>query len=181
LCCCSPSNAHFFHVTPAVKINFLAIDFDQTIIDTHTGGNWKGTAEGLLVHVRPMFLHLIPAALERNFHVAIVTFSPQVEMIGSLLQTIVGTDVCRKIPIRGGGPHQWMYTGMGNKEGKQGHMASAVEELEQLQKAEITKATTVLMDDDARNIRIALREGVRAIWLNPEKSRLLLQDMQELI
>jgi hypothetical protein len=165
----------------SVKINFLAIDFDQTIIDTHTAGNWKGTAEALLVHVRPMFRHLIPAALERKFHVAIVTFSPQVELIGSVLQTIVGPEGSRIIPIRGGGPHQWMYTGMGNKEGKQGHMASAVEELEQLHQAEITKATTVLMDDDAKNIRIALREGVRAIWLNPKKSQLLLQDMQELI
>ena len=164
-----------------VQINFLAIDFDQTMIDVHTGGNWKGTALELLAHVRPLFHHLIPVALERNIFIAIVTFSPQVDMIGFILQNMLGEDAARTIPIRGGSPHQWMYTGMGNKEGKQGHMASAVEELEQLHKADITKATTLLLDDDAKNIRIALREGVRAIWINPKKSSLLLKDMKDLI
>lgn len=30
-----------------VQINFLAIDFDQTMINIHTGGRWKGTTAEL--------------------------------------------------------------------------------------------------------------------------------------
>lgn len=64
----------------------LALDFDLTVIDIHTGGAWQGTAEELATHVRPLFKHLILAACEANMSVAIVTFSPQVPMIRAVLQ-----------------------------------------------------------------------------------------------
>ena len=60
-------------------------------------------------------------------------------------------------------------------------MASAVEELEGLHGVEITKRTTLLIDDDVKNIRTALRDGVRAIWLNPRHSHVLLQDITKLV
>ena len=44
----------------AQNINLVAIDFDETIADTHTGGNWEGTAHELVQHVRPQFWMLIP-------------------------------------------------------------------------------------------------------------------------
>lgn len=75
-----------------------------------------------------------------------------------------------------------MYEGQGSTKGKQAHMASAVEELEERNKGlEVTKASTLLIDDDAKNIRYALQHGVRAIWLNPKKSSQLLNDMQNLV
>lgn len=147
----------------------------------HTGGNWKETAEALLPHVRPMFRHLIPAALDEGFHVAVVTFSSQTEMVRHILEQL--TDKAAEIPIRGGFPgRSFVYEGQGSTQGKQAHMASAVEELEERNKGlEVTKATTLLIDDDAKNIRFALQHGVRAIWLNPRKSNQLLKDMQELV
>jgi hypothetical protein len=36
---------------PSVKINFLAIDFDQTMIDMYKGGWWTGSLEELVTHV----------------------------------------------------------------------------------------------------------------------------------
>ena len=114
-----------------------------------------------------------------------------------------------KIPVRGG-DRGWAYEGAGVcGEGKQGHMASAVEEIvsnyhnvrnniantptevarlsgnsssysvesaiaspiPQAQSQEpllITRSSTLLIDDDASNIKVALREGVRALWLNPK-------------
>ena len=44
----------------SIGINLLAIDFDRTIIDIHTGGRWEGSAEELVPHIRPFFQELIP-------------------------------------------------------------------------------------------------------------------------
>jgi hypothetical protein len=156
----------------AVNVNFLAIDFDQTMIDVHTGGVWSGTSNELAPHVRPIFTDLVSAALSSgNIHVAIVTFSKQPALIKSVLEKVLGPDVAAKIVVRGG-DKSWKYEGSGSMEGKQPHMASAVEELLHIHKSsnvEITKATTLLIDDDKRNIRIALQDGVRAIWFCPNQ------------
>eukprot|EP00560_Eucampia_antarctica_P000862 CAMPEP_0197834266 /NCGR_PEP_ID=MMETSP1437-20131217/21820_1 /TAXON_ID=49252 ORGANISM="Eucampia antarctica, Strain CCMP1452" /NCGR_SAMPLE_ID=MMETSP1437 /ASSEMBLY_ACC=CAM_ASM_001096 /LENGTH=69 /DNA_ID=CAMNT_0043438821 /DNA_START=370 /DNA_END=579 /DNA_ORIENTATION=- len=64
------------------------------------------------------------------------------------------------------------------KEGKQSFMASAAEEFEaKYPKIEITRNTTLLVDDDSNNIRLALKNGVRGIWFDPHDSDLLLKNM----
>ena len=164
-----------------VNINFLAIDFDKTILEVHTGGNWKQSAQALLPHVRPMFRSFIPLAIDEGIHVAVVTFSNQTEMVRHILEHI--TDRAGEIPIRGGFPGKsFVYEGQGSTQGKQAHMASAVQELEERNKGlEVTKASTLLIDDDANNIRYALQHGVRAILLNPDQSSLLLKDIKRLV
>ena len=182
-------------------INLLAIDFDQTILDIHTGGRWNDTLEELLPHVRPEFAQLIPAALDNNIHVAIVTFSSQIHLVRGVLEYICSlaagninndnADIhstqyaaisrAAQIPIRGG-DRSWSYKGGGSREGKQHYIASAVEELESKNPGlEITKNTTVLIDDDSKNIRFAFADHVRGVWLNPDKPHLLLQDLIKLI
>jgi hypothetical protein len=118
-------------------INFLALDFDQTILDIHTGGNWKGTLEELFPHVRPVFAQLIQAAVDNELQVAVVTFSQQTRYVRGVLDHIVGVQVSQQIPIRGG-DKSWKYKGNGSSDGKQPHMASAVEELETRYQVEIT-------------------------------------------
>ena len=49
-----------------VNINFLAIDFDQTFIDIHTGGNWTRTLDELVAHVRPEFRDLCVRIVSTN-------------------------------------------------------------------------------------------------------------------
>jgi hypothetical protein len=160
-------------------INFLALDFDQTILDVHTRGRWNGTLEELLPHVRPVFAQLIQAALANNIHVAIVTFTTQIKFVRGVLESI--TPHAEKIPIRGS-DRSWSYNGEGSQEGKQPYMASAVEELEHKSSdIRISKQTTLLIDDDARNIRYALADGTRAVWFNPDKPHLLLQDLIKLV
>lgn len=44
-------------------INFLALDFDLTVLDIHTGGRWGGSPEELSTHIRPFFYYLIPMAI----------------------------------------------------------------------------------------------------------------------
>jgi len=149
------------------------------MIDIHTGGRWQGTHDEILNHVRPYFPPLLEAALRENIHVAIVTFSPQVDLVRSVLENYLGRDLSHKIPIRAGG--QFSYQGGGMRDGKQAHMASAVEELEGSGNVEITKQTSLLIDDDVKNVRTALRDGVRAIWLNPDRSEILLHDIARLV
>lgn len=59
-------------------INLLAIDFDLTLVNTHTCGAWQRNANELARHVRPSLKRLIGAAIKSGINVAVVTFSPQV-------------------------------------------------------------------------------------------------------
>jgi len=166
-----------------LEIEFLALDFDQTILEIHTGGHWKGTAHELLPHVRPMFRELIPAALDEGIHVAVVTFSTQIDTIRYILDQITDHRGA-EIPIRGGfgGNKTFNYEGNGSVAGKQAHMASAVEELEARNMGlRLKRASTLLIDDDKANIRHALENGVRAIWLDPDNSSQVLKDMRRLV
>eukprot|EP00554_Chaetoceros_debilis_P010075 CAMPEP_0194107700 /NCGR_PEP_ID=MMETSP0150-20130528/7519_1 /TAXON_ID=122233 /ORGANISM="Chaetoceros debilis, Strain MM31A-1" /LENGTH=183 /DNA_ID=CAMNT_0038796183 /DNA_START=115 /DNA_END=666 /DNA_ORIENTATION=+ len=157
-------------------INFLALDFDQTIIDIHTGGRFKGTTTELARHVRPMFAQLITCAHDAGINIGIVTFSPQVQQIGHVME-IMFPEFAHEIVIRGR-DRSFHYEGNGMKEGKQPFMASAVEEImTKNTNLVITKNTTLLVDDDADNIELALRDGVRAIVLDPDRSQLLVRDI----
>lgn len=143
-----------------------------------------GTVEELEGHIRPEFRQLLQAFLLNDIHVAIVTFTPQTGLVKNILEKMTQHDerlYKYVIPIRGG-DKTWSYTGVGSTHGKQAHMASAVEELLQHNtNADITKQTTVLIDDDRKNIRIALKDGTRAVWFNPDKPHHLLLDLARLV
>jgi hypothetical protein len=122
---------------------------------------------------------------------AVVTFSPQTDMIREVLRERFGQELAmqvrfvlcilwcgacgaqaqsisqavnhqstiitpqkKQIPVRGE-DGSWTYLGDGSHKGKQGHMASAVEELQsRFPSADITRASTVLIDDDRQNIEV---------------------------
>lgn len=168
----------FRNLITQVKINFLAIDFDQTMIDIHTGGRWQGTAPELTEHMRPLFLHLVPLATQRNIRIAIVTFSPQTKFIREVLDSAFPT-ISELIPIRGS-DHTWTYAGNGKDVGKHSRMASAAEELmtkPAMGVSDIRKDTTLLIDDDPKNISLSLKDGTRAVWFNPRHPNRLLDDI----
>lgn len=98
-----------------------------------------------------------------------------------VLEITFPEEISGSIPIRGD-DRSWSYEGAGSKCGKQSHMASATEELLAMHpNMEISRNTTLLIDDDVENIKYALHDGVRAIWLNPMNSNRLLSDMQMLV
>jgi hypothetical protein len=248
------------HMKDNVGINFLALDFDQTILDIHTGGNWKGSLEELFPHIRPVYAQLIVAALTNGMEVAVVTFTHQTKFVRGVLNHIFSAslhgerndvprldpatleaigvlgignvvDTSHRIPIRGN-DRSWTYKGKGSTDGKQPYMASAVEELvarreedylrakatgnsgggtasgsgssnndpktpppnsstkkapsspnntDEALREPITRKTTLLLDDDGRNIKYALNNGVRAVWFNPKKPQRLLPDLSRLV
>jgi hypothetical protein len=179
----------------SIHVNLIAIDFDQTLIDIHTGGVYSGTVHDIIPHVRPIFIKFIQAALQcGTIHIAIVTYSKQPQLIRTILEQIFGIEMASQIVIRAN-DKSWKYDGSGTKDGKQSHIASAVEEIlhtyntnnnihqeistkGQVSSTDtdihdslnITKRTTILIDDDQRNIRVALEDGTRAIWYNPNIS-----------
>ena len=149
------------------------------MIEIHTGGRWKGTTSELNQHMRPLFLHLIPAATQSNIRVAVVTFSCQTEAIREVLELSFSNHIADLIPIRGC-DKTWTYEGSGMKQGKQQHMASVVEELHAkpaLGVGDVIKASTLLIDDDPKNIRLCLKDGVRGVWFNPMDPERLLDDI----
>ena len=159
-----------------VGINFLAIDFDKTLISEHTTGKWEGPVEDLASLTRPFFRQLIPLALDNEILVAIVTLSPQVPLIGDMMR-LVFPDHAEYIPIRGD-DNAWVYQGRGAMNGKQRHMASAAEELGSLNtRCKISRATTLLVDDDLENVRIALNSETRAVLCDPNNVRRMVDDL----
>ena len=166
-------------------INLLALDFDETLIDIHTHGGWQNGEEELAAHVRPEMKALVRAAIASSvpIHVAIVTLSCQTDLVKSVLESFVGAEQAARTPVRGGDGTGWSNTGSGSRDGKQAHIESVVEELRQsCNDADvINKNTTLLIDDDYRNVRIALKDSVRAIWLDPSKPENLLPNIADMV
>jgi hypothetical protein len=147
-------------------VNLLAIDFDRTLVTEHTWGQWQGTSLALSTHVRPLFRELIPIAIDNNIHIAIVTFSGQTKIIGEVLRTVFPNHASR-ITLRAC-DNSWGNMGTA-RDGKQMFMASAVAEIQEKFDCEISRKTTVLIDDDGRNIEIALKNNVRALLFLPDE------------
>lgn len=139
-----------------INVRLLALDFDQTIIDQHTGGRWKGTSKELAKHVRPEFVCLIGAAMNGGIHIAVATFSEQTDLISDVMQiTFPGTT----IPVHGGGVE--------NKLRKNPHIEKAIGMAPGL-----SKAAVLLIDDDFQNVNIAQFDGIRGIhFKDPASSK----------
>eukprot|EP01039_Chlorochromonas_danica_P009865 gene9865-10911_t len=161
------------------NINFVAIDFDQTMISLHTYGRFLGKPEELAPFLRPVFLKLVPAIADKNIELAIVTFSGQVSMIRKVLEINFG-ELFKRFVIRGTGREEdWRVTEKALRKlpGKQGHMASAAAVLNQRGDVVITPASTLLIDDDERNVLEAIASGTPGIVFNPESPLDLLDEM----
>jgi len=156
-------------------INFLAIDFDLTLISEHTGGRYSGNSKELSKLIRPCFSELIPSLLEGGIKIAIVTFSCQTTLIKEAIKIAFPT-YWEKIVIRAS-DNTWGDMGEKTKHGKQKYIASAAEETECQFKVEISRSTTLLIDDDANNIRIALRNHVQALLFHPHNPTSLFSDI----
>lgn len=60
------ADGRFILIDRSPQVNFLALDFDLTILDIHTSGRWPGTPEQLTQRIRPFFQALIPIAIDKG-------------------------------------------------------------------------------------------------------------------
>jgi len=139
------------------QIRLLAIDFDQTFVDCHTGGHWGRGTQALIDRVRPFFPVLVTEAIRNHINVAICTFSPQTSLIREVMDTVLADDDARTIIIRGN-DHTWDIPR--GSHGKQAHLQSAADAFG----GGLEFTEMCLIDDDNRNIMYAKNEGVLSIY-----------------
>ena len=156
-----------------IGTKLVCIDFDATFLDIHTGGAWNHNVSSLLPHVRPLFAALVPLLHEANIYIALVTFSPQVDMIRSLLHLCFPL-FAHDVIVRGNDTTWSISHALCSdfalpsiqvqhlciSSSKLPHMISAAADIQ----ACIQKGDTVLIDDDPNNIRNATDHGIAAIW-----------------
>lgn len=146
-------------------VRLLALDFDQTLVSVHTRGIWDAGAADLCGHVRPLFRALLPEVLRQGIVVAVVTFSPQTDLIRDCLARTVG-DGAELIIVRGD-DGSWQRTaaaaGPDGELGKQAHIASACDEVQRLSGRRPSGPEVVLVDDDEDNIGAARANG-HGVW-----------------
>ncbi|KAL3661571.1 hypothetical protein V7S43_013331 [Phytophthora oleae] len=161
----------------------VCIDFDATFVSVHTGGRWSGTAEELRTHVRRFFLLLVPLLCESDVNVAIVTFSPQVTLIHDVLQLCFDLQVARHLVIRGDDrswnlTHDqtgaflplWQTGGLHlDRKFKLPFIISAALEVQRRSGVAICNRDTVLVDDDALNVRVANDSGLVGVFFDPNE------------
>lgn len=147
---------------------------------------WRGPPEELARNVRPFFRSLLPLAKSNGIVTAIVTFSGQISFIQHVLNSEF-PEFGSEIPIRGedrswecspSSVPSFLKPGTPGKHlGKQLHMASAAEELNSLRGFELSGPSTLLIDDDRNNIRIAKQHDVPAVHFNPDNIPQTIDDL----
>jgi hypothetical protein len=99
--------------------------------------------------------------------------------ICEVLEIAFESSISDVMPICGSNK-TWTYTGNGLRLGKQEHMASMAKELMMrmmLGVMDVKKKMMLLNDDDPRNVKKCLRDGMRAVWLNPMDPSRFLDDI----
>ena len=167
------------------QIRLVALDFDMTLVDIHTGGQWRGSASALQSHVRQEMTCLIRACHQYGIYVAIATFSTQIDLLRTVVQNSVrqspqqqyhgdstSSASSRVIPVYGGNDRVAPYW-----HGKQSQLVLARQYFDNHRRQQKNGETAllspyevVLVDDDERNIAIAQKDGYRTIWYDPEHS-----------
>lgn len=99
-------------------------------------------------------------------------------MIGETLK-IQFPDTHAQLVIRGN-DNSWQYVGLGSTAGKQAHMASAAHELAAKHGVDITRKSTLLIDDDVNNIRAALKNKTPAVLFRPDDVTLTVTELQSI-
>ncbi|GLE05599.1 hypothetical protein PINS_up014631 [Pythium insidiosum] len=160
----------------------VCIDFDATFVSVHTSGEWTSSAEELSRHARAVFLEMVPKLCEAGVHVAVVTFSPQVELIRAVLSICFGCDVAGRLIVRCDDESwallqsdtfdfvpKWQVCGMHfDRAYKLPYVISAAIQASQRSGESIRNRDTVLFDDDAKNIRIAIDNGISGVYFEAE-------------
>lgn len=154
----------------SLSIKLVAVDFDQTIINIHTRGNWQFTSKSLVSRVRPSFKQFFMAMLNSSdLHVAVVTHSPQIPLIREVLEQALPDCDTSRIHYRGT-DGKWKEVKGITKEGKQQHIESVRNQIEKDHKVKIKKKEVILLDDDEENISVAQSCKMKALLIKGDDS-----------
>ncbi|TYZ56983.1 hypothetical protein PybrP1_004582 [[Pythium] brassicae (nom. inval.)] len=166
----------------AMGTKLVCIDFDATLVGVHTGGTWTHSAADLHRYVRPLFLELVPRLVRRGVHVAVVTFSPQVQLIRQVLALAFAADVARRLILRGddaswqlapadaaGFAPLWQTGGRHlDRSCKLPFVISAALQAAGERRERVRNRDTLLFDDDAANVRVVNDSGIAGVYFDPQ-------------
>lgn len=149
-----------------IGIELLAIDFDQTMVDIHTGGRWEGgSVSKLAAHVRQQFKCLL-SETGAKIPAAIVTFSRQEELISEVMKIAVPEF---SILVYGGDNRQ-------SQHGKKKQIGRAVKDIP----GDVRQQKIVLIDDNVGNIELAQEASIKAVVFNPDHPNGIFDSLREL-
>lgn len=167
----------------AISVKLVCIDFDATLVRVHTSGAWTRSANELCTHVRPLFLALIPRLLSAGVHVAIVTFSPQMQLIRQVLTLSFRAEIAQRLILRcddaswklahadaTGFAPLWQTGGRHlDRTCKLPFVISAALQASAERREVVCNRDTVLFDDDAANIRVVNDSGITGVYFDPQQ------------
>ncbi|EQC28051.1 hypothetical protein, variant [Saprolegnia diclina VS20] len=183
----------------------VCIDFDATFVKVHTNGEWSQSADELALQVRAYFRYLCPLLTEKSqLTVALVTFSPQRDLIEAVLQLCFEPSVAEKIVLRCN-DSSWTlqasdaetFTGIDahhlhlDRKNKVSYVVSAGLAACKSQQSDpanyfllheaIKSADVLLIDDCPDNVTIASQCGIPGLHFEPAsfRERLLALDKQQ--
>jgi len=91
----------------SATVRLLALDCDLTLLGIHTGGGYtQYSAVELAGHIRPVFRIFLREGLEAGTAVAVVTFSPQPQLIKEAIEIGMQDEVCFDSLLTDGGLQQ---------------------------------------------------------------------------
>ncbi|XP_067669924.1 uncharacterized protein [Haliotis asinina] len=140
-------------------IQVLAVDFDQTLLSIHSGGQWRDGVESLAQHVRPCMRDLLQHAIQRGLFVCIVTFFKQAWLIRELLQHVFPKRIASKILVQANTIDLLQRQGPDEFVGKEAHLINIFNELYQRHHVVVSSKEVMLLDDDEENVRTAIQFG----------------------
>jgi hypothetical protein len=162
---CQTTGAIFFlpynlDANCAVNIRLVALDFDYTITDIHTGGQWRSSAHELALHVRPEMKCLITKSIRKGLFCAVTSFSKQEQLIKEVMGEAI--PLAKNTTVVGG-------RNRSEEQGKRKQLKAAMDSYRN-DVSSLAPSTTILIDDDTYNIRRARDDGYYAIWFNPDNA-----------
>jgi hypothetical protein len=138
-------------------IYFIAFDFDKTLIDIHTQGNWVQSASSLKLHIRPFFKNFIELALANGIEIAIISDSTQATLVSKVVSCLQGSELI-------GIYCQDRY----NPISKVSRMRLA---------SNFLPENCCLIDDDQDNVEAVIQEEYNGIYFHPSNFKISLNNI----
>ncbi|OQR94702.1 ATP-binding Cassette (ABC) superfamily [Achlya hypogyna] len=156
----------------ARQCRLVCLDFDRTLIDIHTNGDWSSSAAHLATHLRPLFVPLLQHLHAHGVFLAVTTFSPQHELIKEMLRLAMGATVADAIVVRAD-VATWTLDDdvpdvprhvLADRGHKLPYLVSSAVAVG------VPVRDAVLIDDDATNLHRVAEFGVHTVWFEPHES-----------
>ena len=169
-------------------VKLLAVDFDMTLIEKHTQSKYSGSVLALSKKTRFPVKVLVKECLANGIKVGVVTFSSQKDVVQGVVDAAFGPTAASKLRLKCHDdtwwlppltqlPPAWKFTSHALK---LEHILSLVHDVYVECKQALRPENVLLLDDDLASVRLARKEGVKAVQLRAKEQNWLASLMRDL-